>query len=204
MRSIIRFTRGRGTLERLACFLFLLLLLLLLFSLTLGGTLAALSSRDCLFIARTELSTICYRGLIIGLKCLSNAMFSSILPVFRTWCFLRIDSLVFSISLAIFSRARQPCSSLANDNDYSRSNIANSLNSFLYLPSLSALSLSITKNPYFVCQQSRYNKQNSLYDISVFTWSSCFKLVQSYLNRINRFALSRITCLGILAYVWQR
>jgi len=48
MRSIIGFTRDRGTLERLACFLFLLFLLLLLFSLTLGR-------RCCVMVARLSL-----------------------------------------------------------------------------------------------------------------------------------------------------
>jgi len=97
VRSIIGFTRGRGTFRSLS--LLVLLLLLLLFSFTLGGRRCVIVARLSLY--RTGLSTICCRGLIIGLKCLSIAMFSSILPVFRAR-FLRIDSLVFSISLAIF------------------------------------------------------------------------------------------------------
>jgi len=48
--------------------------------------------------------------------------------------------------------------------------IANSLNPFLYYPFVSALSLSITANSYFCCQQSRHNVQNLSYDMSVFTW----------------------------------
>jgi len=66
--------------------------------------------------------------------------------------------------------------------------------------------LSITRNPYFCCQQLRHNLPKSSYDMSVFTWSlyTCFRLVPSCLNRINKFALSRIRCLGILAYDWQR
>ena len=49
--------------------------------------------------------------------------------------------------------------------DWSRYGIANSLNPFLYRPFVSALSLSITRNPYFCSQQSRHNAQNSSYDI---------------------------------------
>ncbi|KYN28182.1 hypothetical protein ALC57_02404 [Trachymyrmex cornetzi] len=49
-------------------------------------------------------STICFSGSTIGLKCLSNAMSSSILPVFKARYFLRIESLVFAISFATFSR----------------------------------------------------------------------------------------------------
>ncbi|KYN13159.1 hypothetical protein ALC57_14654 [Trachymyrmex cornetzi] len=50
-------------------------------------------------------STICFSGSIIRLKCLSNAMSSSILPVFKARYFLRIESLVFAISFATFSRS---------------------------------------------------------------------------------------------------
>jgi len=48
----------------------------------------------------------------------------------------------------------------------------------------------------------RHNSQKFSYDMSVFMWSlyTCFRLIPSCLNRINRFALSRIRCLGILAW----
>ena len=61
----------------------------------------------------------------------------------------------------------------------------NSSNPFLYCPFVNALSLSITTNPYFYCQQQRHSSQKSSYDMSMFTWSlyTCFRLVPSCLDQ---------------------
>ena len=72
--------------------------------------------RNSLFIARTPgLWTICRSGMVIGLKCLSNAMSSSILPVFKARCFLRKSTRSYSRSPSRFFHARthQSCLSLA-------------------------------------------------------------------------------------------
>jgi len=75
----------------------------------LGADVASLS-RDSLSVARMPaLSTKSRSGSMRGLKCLSNAMPSSILLVFRARYFLRIGSLVFSISLAIFFTLAHIC-----------------------------------------------------------------------------------------------
>ena len=112
MRSIIGFTESRNaSLERLVRFLSLVLpLLLLLFSLTLEGRRCVIVARLSLY--RTGLSTICCRSLIIGLKCLSIAMYSSFLPVFRAR-FLRIARLLDLSRNFFHARAHQSCSSLA-------------------------------------------------------------------------------------------
>ena len=47
-------------------------------------------------------STICFNGLMIGLKCLSNVISSSILLVFKVRYYLQIESLVFAISLVLY------------------------------------------------------------------------------------------------------
>ena len=96
-------------------------------------------------------------------------MSSSILSVFKARCFVRIDLLVFSISLVIFSRSRICHVRFwrSIDNDWPRYGIMDLLNLFLYLPFVSALSLSITRNLYFYCQQSQHNVQNLLYDVHV-------------------------------------
>ena len=129
------------------------------------------SSRDSLFVARTELSTKSRSSSIRDLKCLSNAMSSSILPVFRAMFladrlarFLDLPRDFFTLAHICHVRLW-----LSIGNDWSRYGIANSLNPFLYRPFVSPLSLSITRNPYFCCQQSRHNVQNSSYDMSVFT-----------------------------------
>ena len=107
-----------------------------------------------------RLSTICCRGLIIGLKCLSNAMSSSILPVFRARCFLRIDSLdLLDLPHNFFTRAHisHVHVSLAKYRQRLVTLQYHELVKSLSV-SLNVLSLSITKNPYLFCQQSRHNK----------------------------------------------
>jgi len=97
-----------------------------------------------------------------GLKCLSNAMSSSILPAFKARYFLLIESLgilsrslIFS-SMLITLMYHQQLTMLRY-----RKVIKSFLNPFLYCPSMSALSLSITRNPYFCRQQLRHNSQKS-------------------------------------------
>jgi len=131
--------------------LLLLFLLLLLLPLTFRGKLCVIIARFSL--CRTHAGAVNERSqrLDKSLKYLSNAIFSSILLVFRVRCFLRIDSL-FSISLTIISRSRISAifsSEVSTTTGYA---IANSLNSFLYLSFVSALSLFIIRNPYFYCQ----------------------------------------------------
>jgi len=101
VRSIIGFTRG----SEMSCLLSLPHPPFPLSSRAWGQTLR--HHRTTVSLSHiSELSATICSGLIIGLKCLYNVMFCSILPVFRAQCFLRIDPLVFSISLAIFSRLR--------------------------------------------------------------------------------------------------
>ena len=122
--------------------------------------------------------------------------------------FLRIDSLIFSISLEIFSCSRTSATFMLR-HDWSRYGIANSLNSFLYRPFVNALSLSITRNPYFCCQQfSRHNAQNSSYEFCIRTCrylhDHC-KRVSSWscLNRMEQDQIRVVAyqMLGILVYV---
>jgi len=157
--SIIGFTRDHGMFERLNRFLFLFLLPFLSSLLSRLGADAASSSRDCLFIARTlGLSAICRNDLIIGFKCLSNAMFFSILSVFRARCFLRIARLLDSslprdfFTLAHISHVRL-WRSINNDWLCYRKLVK----SFSISPVFKR-TMSITKNLYFSYQQSWNNK----------------------------------------------
>ena len=171
MRSIIRVTRSHGTLEYLARFFSLLLFLFFLpFRLETDAIFDAQFSLCRAHACRWKVAAVkkfnSIRDLKMPIQC--SPRFSGL----QSAMFLTIDSLVFSIFLAIFSCSRTSAMFvLSIGNDWSHYGIANSLNPFLYRPFVSALSLSITRNPYFCCQQSRHNAQNSSYDMSVFTWS---------------------------------
>ena len=126
---------------------FSLLLLLLLFLFTLETNIA-LSSRDSFFVARMlGLSTKSCRSLIRGLKC-------------SIWCpswfypsserNISCETTLFDLSRDFFTLSLMHLSYRLwrnIDNDWLRYDIVNSLNPFLYLPFVSALSLSTTRNP---------------------------------------------------------
>jgi len=98
---------------------------------------------------------------IIGLKCLSNAIPSSILSVFKAWHFLRIESLISAISLAIFSRSlllSLPCQRI--EVNWSHHGIIKSLNPFLYRPSVSALALSLEIHTFAANLQHKSQKSS--------------------------------------------
>ena len=114
------------------------------------------SSRNFLFVACTPgLSAKSRSGSIKGLKCLSNAMPIIDSTGLQSAMFLanRFAHLLdrprdfFTLAHICHVRLR-----LSIDSDWSRYDIANSLNPFLYHPFVSALILSITTNLYFYCQ----------------------------------------------------
>ena len=177
------------------------LLLLLLLPLLLED--AALLSRDYLFIARTpELSMICRSGLKIGLKCstpcasrfgLQSVMFLA-------------NRLARLLSRNFFMLAHISCARLwrSIDNDWPRYDIANSLNPFFYFPSLSILSLSVLEihifHQYSRDTINKIRRTNIHWHVIILNDVTCCKLISFSLNRISRFALSRIRYLIILAY----
>ena len=117
-------------------------------------TVAASSSRDSLFVACTPgLSTKSRSGSIRGLKCLSNAMLSSILPLFRARCFFLLRTRSSSQSPSRFFHAHLPCSSLVKNWQRLVSlQYRELIKSFSVLSIYErTVSLSITRNPYFCC-----------------------------------------------------
>jgi len=83
------------------------------------------------------------------LKCLSNATSSSILSIFKVRYLLRIKSLVFAISLIyLFTIFAVVHINVSRSTDHITQTYCKVI-PFLYHPSVSALSSSITRNPYF-------------------------------------------------------
>jgi len=100
--------------------------------------LEAASSRDCFFIEHETVNNLLQRfdnRLKIPVQCCPFRFYRSFL---RARCFLQIDSLVFSISLTIFSRSRTSAMCVSGEVSTMTSHgIANSLNLyllFLYFP----------------------------------------------------------------------
>jgi len=92
----------------------------------------------------------------------SNAIFSFILPIFKAWYFLRTESLIFAISLAIYS-----WSLLLSMSMYRNQSIISRYCKVIKFFSvwLIGSALSITRNPYFCYQHLRHKSQKSSYDM---------------------------------------